>query len=121
VPDPFETLVTSITAQQISLRAAASIRNRLIEAFGEPHEVAHAFPARKRLALARPEELVAVGFSGRKAEYVVGLARAELDLDALALLPDDAVRSALLSAGQPCLSQSPDCRRQSGPRRNSSG
>ena len=29
-PDPFETLVTSITAQQISLRAAFSIRNRLI-------------------------------------------------------------------------------------------
>jgi DNA-3-methyladenine glycosylase II len=97
VPDPFETLVTSITAQQISLRAAASIRNRLIEAFGERHDVAYAFPARERLALARPEELVAVGFSGRKAEYVVGLARAELDLDLLAALPDDEVRAALVA------------------------
>jgi DNA-3-methyladenine glycosylase II len=73
VPDPFETLVTSITAQQISLRAAASIRNRLIETFGERHELAHAFPSRERLGLAPPEELVAVGFSRRKAEYVVGL------------------------------------------------
>ena len=97
VPDPFETLVTSITAQQISLRAASSIRNRLIGTFGERHEHAHAFPTRERLAPAQPEELVAVGFSRRKAEYVVGLARADLDLGALALLPDDGVRAALVA------------------------
>ena len=40
---------------------------------------------------------MAVGFSRRKAEYVVGLARADLDLDALALLPDDEVRAALVA------------------------
>ena len=33
-PDPFESLVTSITAQQVSLHAAFAIRNRLIERFG---------------------------------------------------------------------------------------
>jgi 3-methyladenine DNA glycosylase/8-oxoguanine DNA glycosylase len=97
VPDPFETLVTSITAQQISLRAALSIRNRLIETFGERHDVAYAFPTRERLAPADPGELVAVGFSRRKADYVVALARAELDLDALALLPDDEVRAVLVA------------------------
>jgi DNA-3-methyladenine glycosylase II len=97
VPDPFETLVTSITAQQISLRAAFSIRNRLIEAFGERHDVAYAFPTRERLARARPEEIVAVGFSRRKAEYTTGLARVDLDLDALALLPDDEVKAALVA------------------------
>jgi 3-methyladenine DNA glycosylase/8-oxoguanine DNA glycosylase len=97
VPNPFETLVTSITAQQISLRAAASIRNRLIEAFGERHEVAFAFPTRERLALARSEELVAVGFSRRKAEYAVGLAQSDVDLRALAFLPNDEVRSTLVA------------------------
>ena len=97
VPDPFETLVTSITAQQISVRAAFSIRNRLIETFGVRHDVAYAFPTRERLAVAPPEELVAVGFSRRKAEYVVGLARADLDLDALALLSDDEVKDALVA------------------------
>jgi DNA-3-methyladenine glycosylase II len=97
VPDPFESLVTSITAQQISLRAAFSIRNRLIETFGEQHEVAFAFPTRERLALARPEEIVRVGFSRRKAEYVVGLAGADLDLDALAGLPDEEVKAALVA------------------------
>jgi DNA-3-methyladenine glycosylase II len=97
VPDPFETLVTSITAQQISLRAALSIRNRLIEAFGERHDAAYAFPTRERLARAKPEEIVAVGFSRRKAEYTVGLARADLDLDALALLSDEEVKTALVA------------------------
>jgi DNA-3-methyladenine glycosylase II len=97
VPDPFETLVTSISAQQISLQAAFSIRNRLIEVFGIAHDVAYAFPTRERLALARPEEVVAVGFSRRKAEYIVGLAQADLDLDSLASLPDDKVKAALVA------------------------
>lgn len=97
VPDPFESLVTSITAQQISLQAAFSIRNRFIAMFGVAHGDAYAFPTRERVAEARPEELVALGFSGRKAEYVVGLARADLDLDALAALPDDEVKAALVA------------------------
>jgi DNA-3-methyladenine glycosylase II len=93
--EPFESLVTSITAQQVSLRAAFAIRNRLIERFGGPAEHAYAFPTRERLAVAQPEELAALGFSRRKAEYVVGLARSDLDLTALAALPDDEVKAAL--------------------------
>ena len=34
-PDPFETLVTSITAQQVSLASAFAIRSRMIERLGE--------------------------------------------------------------------------------------
>jgi 3-methyladenine DNA glycosylase/8-oxoguanine DNA glycosylase len=94
-PDPFESLVTSITAQQVSLFSAFAIRNRLIERFGERAGRAHAFPARERIAAAEEAELVALGFSRRKAEYVVGLARHELDLDALAALGDDEVRARL--------------------------
>jgi DNA-3-methyladenine glycosylase II len=93
--EPFETLVTSITAQQVSLRAAFAIRNRLIERFGVRAEHAYAFPTRGRLAAADPEELFTLGFSRRKAEYVTGLARSGLDLHALALLPDDEVKAAL--------------------------
>ena len=95
VPDPFESLVTSITAQQVSLFAAFAIRNRLIEGFGERAEHAYAFAARERLARAREDELRALGFSGRKAEYVVALARSDLDLDGLAALPDDEVKATL--------------------------
>jgi DNA-3-methyladenine glycosylase II len=90
-PNPWEALVTSVTAQQVSLQAAFAIRSRLIERFGERHELAWAFPTRDRLARVEESELVQVGFSRRKAEYVVGLARSELDLDRLAGLDDDAV------------------------------
>jgi DNA-3-methyladenine glycosylase II len=93
--EPFESIVTSITAQQVSLRAAFAIRNRLIERFGVRAEHAYAFPTRERLAVAEPEELFALGFSRRKAEYATGLARSDLDLAALALLPDDEVKAAL--------------------------
>jgi DNA-3-methyladenine glycosylase II len=94
-PDPFETLVTSITAQQVSLHAAFAIRNRLIQAFGIPAGRAYAFPARERLSAAEPDQLAALGFSRRKADYVVGLARSDLDLEGLAALPDDEVKARL--------------------------
>jgi DNA-3-methyladenine glycosylase II len=93
--EPFESIVTSITAQQVSLHAAFAIRNRLIEGFGVRAEHAYAFPTRERMAGAEPDELFALGFSRRKAEYVIGLARSDLDLHALALMPDDEVKSAL--------------------------
>lgn len=94
-PEPFETLVISITAQQVSLHAAFAIRNRLIQAFGIPAARAYAFPARGRLAAAEPSELSALGFSRRKAEYVVGLARSDLDLEGLAAFSDDEVKARL--------------------------
>jgi DNA-3-methyladenine glycosylase II len=96
-PGPFESLVTSITAQQVSLFAAFAIRNRLIEHFGLRGDLAFGFPTRERLAGASEDKLVALGFSRRKAEYVVGLARAEIDLDELAALSDDEVRERLVA------------------------
>jgi DNA-3-methyladenine glycosylase II len=96
-PDPFETLVTSITAQQISLHAAFAVRNRFVQAFGEPFEHAYSFPTRERSAAAGPDGLLPLGFSRRKAEYVVGLARSDLDLDGLAALPDDEVKARLVA------------------------
>ena len=95
--DPFESLVTSITAQQVSLFSAFAIRNRFVERFGVPHEHAYAFPPRDTVAAAREDDLVALGFSRRKAEYVVGLARADIDLEALADLPDEEVHARLTS------------------------
>jgi DNA-3-methyladenine glycosylase II len=97
VPDPFEALVTSITAQQISLFAAFAIRNRLVERFGEPVGRVWAFPLRERLAVASEDELVTLGFSRRKAEYVVGLARSDLDLGGLAVLPDEEVKERIVA------------------------
>jgi len=94
-PRPFEALVVAITTQQISLRAAAAIRGRFVQRFGLKHEVAWDFPARELVAVADPRDFVQLGFSQKKAEYVVGLARSDLDLYALGALPDDEVIAAL--------------------------
>jgi len=94
-PDPFEMLVGAIAAQQVSLFAALAIRNRLVERFGEQVGRVWAFPERERVAATSEEELFALGFSRRKAEYVIGLARSDLDLAALTLLPDEEVKAQL--------------------------
>ena len=97
VPEPFEMLVGSITAQQVSLHSATAIRNRLIERCGERHDEAWAFPSRDRVAALDDGELVALGFSRRKEEYVLALARGDLDLHALRGLADDEVRARIVS------------------------
>jgi DNA-3-methyladenine glycosylase II len=94
-PQPFEALVVAITTQQISLRAAAAIRGRFVERYGVRHDVAWEFPTRELVARLRPRELLVVGFSRKKAEYLIELARSDLDLDVLAALPDDDVIATL--------------------------
>ena len=94
-PDPFEMLVGAITAQQVSLFSALAIRNRLVERLGECVGRVWAFPTRERVAAASEEELCSLGFSRRKAEYVIGLARSDVDLESLALLSDEEVQARL--------------------------
>ena len=95
-PDPFEALVSSITAQQVSLHSAFAVRSRFIERFGVPGStLAVAFPAREAVAEASEDDLTALGFSRRKAEYVLGIARADLDFDELETQPDDEVKARL--------------------------
>jgi DNA-3-methyladenine glycosylase II len=96
-PDQFETLVTSITAQQVSLHAAFAIRNRLIERYGRRVGRAYSFPTATRLRRASEEDLVALGFSRRKAEYVLGLVAEPVALDELAGLPDEEVKARLVT------------------------
>ena len=99
VPDAFEMLVGSISAQQVNLAFAFATRARLVRRYGSPVEfegtTVYAFPAPTALAAAPPSELRAMQFSERKAEYIVGLARhivsGELDLDALRRLSNDEV------------------------------
>ena len=75
----FEALVDSIIEQQISLKAAWSMQRRLIEAFGGALNLRghtyFAYPMPENLAEASIEQLRACGLSGRKAEYVQGVAK----------------------------------------------
>jgi DNA-3-methyladenine glycosylase II len=98
-PDPFEMLVGAIAAQQVNLPFAYATRARLVCRFGMPHVVdgvtVYAFPSPAAVAGADVATLRAMQFSTRKAEYLIGLARAvadgALDLAALARAPDDEV------------------------------
>jgi DNA-3-methyladenine glycosylase II len=94
-PDPFEALVSAITAQQVSLHAAFAIRARFVARFGVRHDQAFALPERELVAAASVADLRALGFSERKAEYLLGLARSDLDLEGLRTLPDAEVVDAL--------------------------
>ena len=75
----FEALVDSIIEQQISLKAAWSMQSRLIEAFGGALTLRgrtyFAYPKPENLAAATIEQLRSCGLSGRKAEYVQGVAK----------------------------------------------
>lgn len=93
--DPLAALVRSISAQQVNLTWAATVRRRLVEAYGQRHGVGDYEVYRleaDRLACASVEALRALQFTTRKAEYIIGLATAiaqgKLDLHAFEALPD---------------------------------
>lgn len=65
--DTFERLVVSLVRQQISMDAAAAIRERLFDRFEVTPET---------MAAADPDELAAAGLSAAKVEYVQELATA---------------------------------------------
>ncbi len=80
IPDLFEALCWSIIGQQINLTFAYSLKRRIVELAGEKIIyngcLFHAFPPPARLATLTVEQLRALQFSGRKAEYLIGVAQA---------------------------------------------
>jgi len=93
--DPFEALVTAVTAQQVSLLAACAIRGRMVRRLGVRHEVAGvevwAFPTAAAVAAG---DLEGLGLSRAKLRTVAALARADLDFGAAG---DAEVRDRLLA------------------------
>ena len=89
-------LVTSITAQQISLRAAFAVRNRFIQAFGE--RVRSSRTPFRRASGSRRRSRRSFSHSASRAARPStrsGSRGRDLDLDGLAALPDDEVKAAL--------------------------
>ena len=103
MPEPFEMLVGAICAQQVNLTFAFALRAALVRRFGTilrvGGETVYTFPEPAALARARVRELRAMKFSGRKAEYIIGLARrvddGVLDLAGLAARSNAEVIEAL--------------------------
>ena len=88
IPDPFDGLVWAIAGQQVTVGFAATMRRRLIELVGRPVcEGLYAPPAAADVAALDEADLLPLGFSRAKADYLVTAARAvaagELPLGAL--------------------------------------
>ena len=87
----FEALIDSIVEQQISLKVANSIENKLTKRFGDAlnveGDVYYAHPTPQKLASVGIDALRQCGLSQRKAEYIQGIAElvadGELDLEKL--------------------------------------
>jgi DNA-3-methyladenine glycosylase II len=90
-PTVFEALVDSIVEQQISLKVANSLENRIIKKFGESLDLEGAvyfvYPTPQRLASVSIEEFRQCGLSFRKGEYIKGastlIAEGKLNLEEL--------------------------------------
>ena len=81
VYDPFESLVTSVTAQQVSLQSACAMRSRFVQRHGQRHELGGVevwrFPGQEDVAGA---DLEGLGLSRAKMRSIAALAEADLDL-----------------------------------------
>ncbi len=79
IPDLFEALVWGIIGQQINLAFAYELKRRFVAAFGEhltwQDRTYPLFPAPQTIAALSPADLTALQFTGKKAEYVLEVAR----------------------------------------------
>ena len=83
--DPFDTLISSIIAQQLSVKAANAIESRIRKIAGKKYK------SNKLLSI-HHQALRECGLSNRKAEYILGIAQAahdkSLDFNILTELDD---------------------------------
>ncbi len=101
--DPFEMLVASITAQQINLGFAYTVRSRLVARYGTAlpfdGETHYTFPTPAQLAELNTGDLIPLQFSRQKERYILNLARAvvsgQIDLAGLRELDDASVQERL--------------------------
>ncbi len=95
----FEALICAIVEQQLALKIARIMENRIIKKYGDITDNHYAFPSAETLSKAKIEDLKACGLSTRKAEYVIGISKAVvegLDLEALKDKPDENVVEELM-------------------------
>jgi len=93
--DAYGVLVRSITGQQLSTKAAATIYGRLTDLYGGRT------PTAEEIIATDPQELRGIGLSNAKAAYLRDLAEhivdGELPIDDLAQMPDAQVAEALIA------------------------
>lgn len=102
VPDLFEALVWAVMGQQINLAFAYTLKKRFVENYGESliydGQQYWAFPSADTIATLDVADLKALQLTGRKAEYILGIASAMAsgDLEKGRLLQEEDMEAALL-------------------------
>jgi len=101
----FEALVIAIIEQQIGLRVAHVLQNRLVARHGLPVKFGEiefsAFPSPEKLARLEPQDLRDLGLSMSKSRFILGIAEAvasgDLDLESLKKKTTEETREVLIS------------------------
>lgn len=98
--DPYDCLLKCIVHQQLNLKFAHTLTHRFVTTFGEEVDGVYFYPDPEKLASLTVEDLRELQFSGRKAEYAIGVARAivegKLDLEGLREKTDDEIMVELI-------------------------
>jgi DNA-3-methyladenine glycosylase II len=98
--DPFSSLLKSIIHQQVNLKFAFTLTERFVKSFGEELDGVWFYPSPEKVAQLKVEELRELQFSGRKAEYVIGIAElaasGQLDFEKMKPKPDAEVAQELI-------------------------
>lgn len=83
IPDLFEALVWAVMGQQINLTFAYTLKKRFVTQYGEclnfDGEVFWAFPSFEKIGYLEVDDLRKHQFTQRKAEYIIGIARAMIN------------------------------------------
>lgn len=98
--DPFGCLLKCIIHQQLNLAFAYTLTQRFVTAFGNEVDGIWFYPNPERVASLKVEELRDLQFSGRKAEYVIGIAtlaaEGKLDFKKMRDMPDAEIANQLI-------------------------
>ncbi|AYC30135.1 DNA-3-methyladenine glycosylase family protein [Paenisporosarcina cavernae] len=96
----YATLMKSIIHQQLNLAFAHTLTTRFVENYGTQKEGVWLYPTPERTAEIPVEELRALQFSQRKAEYVIDVSKAiasgTIELDTMEQLPDEEIVETLV-------------------------
>lgn len=98
-PDPYSSLLRSIIHQQINMAFAHKLTERFVKTYGFEFDGVYFYPPPETVARLTVDELRSLQFNARKAEYVIGIARAitdgKLDLEDLKKKPDEEILTEL--------------------------
>lgn len=72
--DPYSCVLKCIIHQQLNMAFAMTLTERFVKTFGFEKEGVWFYPQPERVAALKVEDLRELQFSGRKAEYVIGIA-----------------------------------------------